>query len=156
MADEAKTETKTKGKDGEGKKKSPMMLILLLVVGLVGGVGVSKMMGGSSTPAVEPPPEPGEIATIEAININLADGHFLRISVGAQLTKKVPEKGEAWVKIEGPKVTDAMIKVFSGQKLDHVRSTEGREELIKELEELVVENTEKAVMKVYLGEYVSQ
>jgi flagellar protein FliL len=158
MADEEKTDTKTKSKakDGEAKKKSPMMLILLLVVGIVGGVVVSKMMGGSSAPVAEPPPEAGEIATIEPININLADGHFLRISVGAQLTKKVPEKAEAWVKVESPKVTDAMIKVFSGQPLEHVRSTEGREELVKELEELVMENTEKQVMKVYLGEYVSQ
>jgi flagellar FliL protein len=156
MADEEKSDTKTKKGDGETKKKSPMMLILLLVVGLVGGVGVSKMMSGGSGPAPEPPPEPGEIATIEAININLADKHFLRISVGAQLTKKVPEKGEAWVKVEGPKVADAMIKVFSGQKLEHVQSVEGREELMKELEELVIEHTEKQVMKVYLNEYVSQ
>lgn len=154
MSDETKSEAKSKD-DGK-KKKSPMSLILLLVVGLIGGVGVSKVMGGGSGPAVEPPPEPGEIATIEPININLADGHFLRIGVGAQLTKAVPEKAEAWVKVEGPKVSDAVIKVFSGKKMDVVRSTEGREELLKELEELVVEATEKQVMKMYLGEYVSQ
>jgi flagellar FliL protein len=153
MSEEKKSEAKEK--DG-AKKKSPMMLVLLLVVGLVGGVGVSKIMGGSSAPAVEPPPEPGEIANIEAININLADGHFLRIAVGAQLTKKVPEKAEAWVKVDGAKVRDAMIKVFSGKKMEAVRSTEGREEAIKELEELVTESTEKQVMKVYLSEYVSQ
>jgi flagellar FliL protein len=113
-------------------------------------------MGGGSGSAPEPPPEPGEVATIEAININLADGHFLRIGVGAQLTKAVPEKAEAWVKVEGPKVNDAIIKVFSGQDMAHVRSTTGREELLKELDELVSESTEKQVMKIYLAEYVSQ
>ena len=143
-------------KDSPAKKKSPVMLIMLLVVGLVGGVGVSKMMGGSSGPAVEPPPEAGEIANIEAININLADGHFLRIAVGAQLTKQVPEKAEAWVEIEGAKVRDALIKVFSGKEMADIRSTTGREELVRELEELVGEATEKQVMKVYLAEYVSQ
>ena len=151
MSDESKT---TKAKDE--KKKSPMMLIVLLVVGLLGGIGVSKVMFGGSSAAAEPPPEAGEIANIEAINVNLADGHFLRIAVGAQLTKKVPEKAEAWVKIEGAKVRDAMIKVFSGKDLATVRSTTGREELVHELDELVTESTEKAVMKVYLAEYVSQ
>jgi flagellar FliL protein len=150
MADEKTT------KDKGEKKKSPMMLIALLVIGLVGGIGVSKVMFGGSSAAAEPPPEAGEIANIEAINVNLADGHFLRIAVGAQLTKKVPEKAEAWVKIEGAKVRDAMIKVFSGKDMATVRSTTGREELIHELDELVVESTEKAVMKVYLAEYVSQ
>jgi flagellar FliL protein len=163
MSDDDKTEApakdsgkaKGKGKDGE-KKKSPMLLIMLLVLGLVGGIGVSKVMGGGGGPAVEPPPEPGEIANIEAININLAEGRFLRVAVGAQLTKKVPEKGEAWVKIEGAKVRDAMIRVFSGKTVAVIQSTEGREELVRELEELVVEATEKQVMKVYLAEYVSQ
>jgi flagellar protein FliL len=157
MSDDEKTEAKGKGKKGDGeKKKSPMMLVLLLVVGLVGGVGVSKMMGGGGAPAAEPPPEAGEIANIEAININLAGGRFLRVAVGAQLTKKVPEKGEAWVEIEGAKVRDAMIKVFSGKDIAVVQSSEGREEAVKELEELVIESTEKQVMKVYLAEYVSQ
>jgi flagellar FliL protein len=150
MSDETATTGKTE------KRKSPVMLIVLLVVGLLGGVGVSKVMGGGSGPAVEPPPEAGEIANIEAININLADGHFLRIAVGAQLTKKVPEKAEAWEKIEGAKVRDAVIKVFSGKDLTTVRSTVGRDELVRELDELVSESTEKQVMKVYLAEYVSQ
>jgi flagellar FliL protein len=113
-------------------------------------------MGGSSGPVVEPPPEAGEIANIEAININLADGRFLRVAVGAQLTKKVPEKAEVWVEVEGAKVRDAMITVFSGKKIAEIQSTEGRMEAVKELEELVVESTEKKVMKIYLGEYVSQ
>jgi flagellar protein FliL len=138
------------------KKKSPVMLIVLLVVGLLGGVGVSKMMGGSSGAAAEPPPEAGEIANIEAININLANGHFLRVAVGAQLTKAVPEKAEAWVKTEGAKVRDGLIKVFSGKDLASVQSTTGREELVREVEEAVSESTEKQVMKIYLAEYVSQ
>jgi flagellar FliL protein len=149
-------ETTPKAAKKVEKKRSPMMLIVLLVVGLAGGVGVSKVTGGGGAPAVEPPPEPGEIANIEAINVNLADGHFLRIAVGAQLTKKVPEKAEAWEKVEGAKVRDAMIKVFSGKEMSEVRSTSGREELVKELDELVTESTEKQVMKVYLAEYVSQ
>lgn len=149
MSDESKNKTVE-------KKRSPIMLIVLLVVGLAGGVGVSKVTGGGGTPAPEPPPEPGEIANIEAININLADGHFLRIAVGAQLTKAVPEKAEAWEKVEGAKVRDAVIKVFSGKEMSEVRSTSGREELVRELDELVTESTEKQVMKVYLAEYVSQ
>src|SRR3954452_3406350 len=114
MSDETPTPTAATAE----KKKSPIMLVLLLFVGLAGGVGVSKVMGGgSSGSAAEPPPEAGEVATIEPININLAGGHFLRIGVGAQLTKKVPEKAEAWVKVEGPKVNDGIITVFSGKEM---------------------------------------
>src|SRR5207249_4528808 len=115
------------GKDGE-KKKSPVMLIVLLVVGLAAGLGVAKFTGGSSAPAVDPPPEPGEVANIEPININLANGHFLRIGIGAQLTKKVTTKAKEWSTTEGAKVSDAIIKVFSGKDITAVQSTQGREE----------------------------
>ena len=139
------------------KKRSPVMLAALLFVGLAAGVGISKATGGSSTPpGGEPPPEPGEIAVIEPINVNLAGGHFLRIGVGAQLTKKVPDKGEAWVKVKGSKVADAIITVFSGRELAVVQSTQGRLEGVHELEKQVTESTEGEVMKIYLSEYVSQ
>jgi flagellar FliL protein len=158
MSDDESAKPKGKDKDGEKKKKSPLVLVLLLVAGLVGGVGVSKVMGGggSAAPVAEPPPEPGEVAIIEAININLAGGHFLRISVGAQLTKKVVLKGEVWAKSEGAKVSDATIDVFSGRKKEDLDTTEGRKEALGELKDRASEATEKEVMAIYLNEYVTQ
>jgi flagellar FliL protein len=156
MSDEEKV--KEKPKDGEKKKKkSPLMLILLLVAGLVGGVVVSKVMGGgSAAPVAEPPPEAGEVAIIEAININLAGGHFLRISIGAQLTKKVVLKAEVWAESEGAKVADATIDVFTGRTKEELDTTEGRKEAVTELKERVIEATEKEVMNVFLNEFVTQ
>jgi flagellar protein FliL len=156
MSDEDKAAPKGKEKDG-AKKKSPLMLILLLVAGLVGGIGVSKVMGGGSAgPVVEPKPEPGEVAVITAINVNLEGGHFLRVSIGAQLTKKVVLKGDVWAKSEGAKVSDATIDVFSGKTKAELDTTEGRKKALAELKDKASEATEKEVMDVYLNEFVTQ
>src|SRR4051794_1785544 len=112
-------------KKDEKKKKSPAMLIVLLVVGLVGGVGISKVMGGggagaSAGPTTTVAPEPGEVALVEAINVNLANGHFLRIGYGAQLSKTVKVKAEAWSKTESPKVNDIIIATFSERTVEEL------------------------------------
>jgi flagellar FliL protein len=156
MSDEA-----TPAKDKSTKEKkgvSPVLLVLLLLVGLGGGLGIAKVTGGSkgSGPAVEPPPEPGEVAVIESINVNLAGGHFLRIGVGAQLTKEVTAKPEEWAKTDGAIVRDVIVDVFSGQPMAELESAEGRKHAVETMTERSIEATEKEVMKIYLTEFVMQ
>jgi flagellar protein FliL len=160
MAENNEATGKTDKKAKKAKKgKSPLVLVILLLVGVVGGMAVSKMVLGGSAEAgteAEPPPEPGEVAAIDAININLADGHFLRIGVGAQLTKEVTVKPEAWAETEGTKVRDAIIEVFSGRDMTELSTAEGRKAAVHELTELAMERTEKQVMGIYLSEFVMQ
>jgi flagellar FliL protein len=158
MSDEDKSATDQSTKAKKDKKGvSPVVLVLLLLVGLGGGLGIAKVTGSkSSGPTVEPPPEPGEVAIIESINVNLAGGHFLRIGVGAQLTKEVTAKPEEWAKTDGAIVRDVIIDVFSGQEMAELNSSESRKHAVETMTERSIEATEKEVMKIYLTEFVMQ
>ncbi len=93
-----------------GKKKILMILVLVLVLG-----GGGYWMFRPKPPA---PPKPGEVVTLEAIQINLAGNHYLRIGIALQLTAKAKEA-------DGSKALDATIDEFSGR--DHGRG-DGPEE----------------------------
>jgi len=146
-------------KDEAAKKKSPVKLIVLLVVGVVGGIAFAKVTGGSSAnagPTTTAKPEPGEVAKVEAININLADGHYLRIAYGVQLSKKVTLKAEAWAKSDSSKVSDIVISEFSGMKVEELSTKEGREKAIHEIVDQATEKLDGEVIDVYLDEFVMQ
>ena len=67
----------------EKKGKSNLIPAVVLALGIAAG---GYFMGGSSSdaasadakPAVEKP-TPGEIATMDPLSVNLADGHFLKV-----------------------------------------------------------------------------
>ena len=150
--------------DAEGKKK-PLVPIVLVIVGLVVGVGVSKTVLASpakpaaagaegTTPVTK---KPGEIATIESMNVNLQGSHYLRVGVGVQLA--VGPVGEEWAKAEGAKVRDEVIAVFSGRPMEELDTTEGREAALAELttrltEEPAEGEPENVVIDVYLTDFV--
>ena len=144
---------------GKDKKKgiSQVVLVLLLLVGLGGGLAIAKVTGGGAASATsEPPPEPGGVAVIDSINVNLAGGHFLRVGVGAQLTTAVEAKPEEWAKTEGAIVRDVIIDVFSGENMAELQTPEGRKQHVDELRERAIEATDKQVMSIYLTEFVMQ
>jgi flagellar FliL protein len=146
-------------KDDPPKKKSPVKLIVLLAVGVIGGIAFAKVTGGGSAnagPTTTAKPEPGEVAKVEAININLADGHYLRIAYGVQLSKTVTVKAEAWAKSESSKMSDIIISEFSGKKLEELSTKEGREKAMHDVVEEASEKLEGEVIDVYLDEFVMQ
>ena len=66
--------------EGEAPEKSKKKLIIgIVVVLLVAGLGY-KFMGKSSggAAAAKPKPEAGAVVKLDAININLAGGHYLK------------------------------------------------------------------------------
>lgn len=150
---------------GAGKKKLPLVPIVLVIVGLVLGVGLAKtLLASPSTPAAAstegtPPStkKPGEIATIESMNVNLEGGHYLRIGIGVQLA--AGPVGEEWATAEGAKVRDVVIAVFSGRSMAELDTTEGREAALAELEGHLTEEPaegepENEVIDVYLTDFV--
>ena len=127
------------------------------VVGLGGGLGIAKVKGWDcEARTVEPPPEAGRDRRHRAINVNLADGHFLRIGRGRPADQRGAEKPEAWAKIEGAIVRDVIVDVFSGQ-VDGDRAVDRRaaRTRCRDQDERSIESTEKDVMKVYLTEFVA-
>lgn len=145
--------------DGEttrkrGRKKLVLLLVALLVVG--GGAAWYLLLGPGAAPTgeagehAEPAPEPGEVLTVDAVSINLAGGHYLRLGLALQLTAEVHEE------VSSARALDLAIALFSGRTVEEVASAEGRAALKEELRHQLEEAYEGEVMDVYLTDYVTQ
>jgi flagellar FliL protein len=94
-------------------------------------------------------PVPGEVMTLEPIQVNLADGHYLRIGIALQLSAEAHEA-------DGSKALDAVIELFSGaDNAELVRSGE-RQDYKARLEERLHEDYHGDVLEVYFTEFVTQ
>jgi flagellar FliL protein len=141
-AEKAPETTADDEKKKGGKKKIIIIAVALLLVG--GAVYWFFLKPAGPTP----PPEPGEIVTMDATQINLADDHYLRLGLALQLTTTAHE-------VDGSKALDAAIELFSGKKLEQIEGHKRvalKEKLVKELEHLYHGD----VMDVYFTEFVTQ
>ncbi len=141
------TAEKTSEKAGDEEKKGGKKKLIIIVVAvlLVGGAVYWFFLKPSGP---TPPPEPGEIVTMDATQINLADDHYLRLGIALQLTTTAHE-------VDGSKALDAAIELFSGKKLEQIEGHKRvalKEKLVKELDHLYHGD----VMDVYFTEFVTQ
>lgn len=125
------------------KSKSKLIVVVALVLVLAGGGYVMLGRGGSSAP------QPGEVVPLEAIQVNLEGGHYLRLGLALQLTTKAKEA-------DGSKALDLAIDVFSGRSVAELADPATRRKLKKELTKELTEAYEGEVMGVYLTEFVTQ
>ncbi|MDR7252828.1 flagellar FliL protein [Nocardioides sp. BE266] len=127
---------------GGGKKKL-IVIALVLVVGAAAGWWFFLKPSGPTEP------EPGEVMTLEPIQVNLADGHYLRVGIALQLSADAHEA-------DGSKALDATIDLFSGvDQADLVKAGQ-RQELKHELEKKLHEDYHGDVLEVYFTEFVTQ
>ena len=137
-------EETTDESSGGGKKK---VVAVLLVLVLAGVAGWWFMLRPASA---EEAPEPGEVVVLEAIQVNLADDHYLRIGIALQATAEVEEE------LDGSKALDATIELFTGRdKVDLARKPY-RDQLKKKLEHRLEEAYHGEVMGVYFTDFVTQ
>ena len=136
--------------EGEAPAKGGKKKLIMIVVGVL-------LLGGGAywfflkpAPTEEPKPEPGEVLTMEPIQINLAEGHYLKIGIALQLTTSVSHEPD------GSKALDLVIETFSGRSMHEVTKPKERErikeELVKELEHAYHGD----VMDVYFTDFVTQ
>ena len=125
-----------------GKKKLISMLVAVLAIG---GGGYWFFL----KPHPPAPPKPGEVVTLEPIQVNLASGHYLKIGIALQLTKKAKE-------VDGSKALDATIGLFSGREMASLTKPEQREKLKHRLEATLEKRYEGEVMDVYFTDFVTQ
>jgi flagellar FliL protein len=129
-------------KKGGGKKKLILVLVAVLAIGGAAYWFVLK-------PKPEPKPEPGEVVSLEPIQINLEGGHYLKIGVALQLTTTAHEA-------DGSKALDATIELFSGRSMDELTRHESRAKLKKELAKELEHDYHGDVMDVYFTDFVTQ
>jgi flagellar FliL protein len=148
--DEAKTTEETPAKGG---KKKLILIIAIAVVLLGGGAGGYLMFKPSSATA-EPAPTPGVVAVLDAITINLTDGHYLKLKMTLQATTDAAEAPD------GSKALDIAISEYSGRKMDELMSNTERDRTKKELIAKVVTaytvDKKKEVMDIYFTTFVIQ
>ncbi|HJQ06736.1 MAG TPA: flagellar basal body-associated FliL family protein [Nocardioides sp.] len=139
-------EAATASEDAQGSKKKLVIGIVVLLLA-VGGAGYWFFLKPSG-PAV---PKPGAVAPLDSIQVNLADGHYLRLGIALQLTT-----GAGKDPVDGSKALNAAIEVFSGLPVAEVNKRSQREKLRGELEKDLEKAYDGDVMDVYFTEFVTQ
>ena len=130
-------------KKGGGKKKVILLLVAMLVVG--GGAYWFLLKPAEAKEA----PKPGEVVSLEPIQVNLAAGHYLKIGIALQLTAEAHEA-------DGSKALDATIELFSNKSMEELTRPDSRAKLKKELEKELKERYHGEVMGVYFTDFVTQ
>lgn len=138
------------------KKKGKGLMIALIVLGTILVAGalafwffVRPMLNADAEEQGPPEPVPGAVQTVESMNINLADGHFLRIGFAIQLSTEAEE-------VEPARILDRTIAQYSGRKLSEVLDPAAREELKDQLKDQLNLLYEDQVLDVWLTDYVAQ
>ncbi|WP_330186432.1 flagellar basal body-associated FliL family protein [Dactylosporangium sp. AC04546] len=153
MAKDDKTdEAPTKG----GGKKKLIMIIAVVLAALIGGGAGGYLMFKPNSAAAEnePEPTPGAVVVLDAITINLADGHYLKLKLSLQATTDAAEEPD------GSKALDIAIDLYSNRDMAELMSNGEREKTKTELTEKIVkaytEDKKKLIMGVYFTTFVIQ
>jgi flagellar FliL protein len=131
-------ETAKKG----GKKK---LLIILVAVLAIGGGAYWFVL----KPHPKSAPQPGEVVTLEPIQVNLAQGHYLKIGIALQLVKGAKE-------VDGSKALDATIDLFSGRPMEQLTKPGQRQKLKTQLSHTLEKRYDGEVMGAYWTDFVTQ
>ncbi|HKS99854.1 MAG TPA: flagellar basal body-associated FliL family protein [Rugosimonospora sp.] len=149
------SDKKEADKDGQEPKKSKkLLLIIVAVVALViaGAGGYMMFAGGSSKGAkpAKPKPVPGTVLALDALTVNLAGGHYLKVKLALQLTASADPK------TDGSQALDLAITEFSDLPMSDLSSETGREKVKAALLEKVGAAYEDKVMDIYFTQFVMQ
>lgn len=130
---------------GGGRRK---LLVAVLVLALMSGAGWWFLLrpGGGAEKA----PEPGAVLKLDAIQVNLADDHYLKLGIALQARKDAHEE------LDGSEALDQAIDLFSGRSTGDLARRGFRDRLKKELEHRLDEAYEGEVIGVYFTEFVTQ
>lgn len=128
-----------------GKKVILLMLVALLVAG---GAAAYLLLGGSGKGAAKP--QPGAVLKLDPINLNLQEGHYLKLGLALQLTKDAGETPD------GSKALDIAIMTFSNRSMAELGSKTAREKAKAGLVKALHDAYDGTVMDVYFTEFVMQ
>jgi flagellar FliL protein len=122
------------------------LVVGAIALAVVGAIGYWALLKPSSQ---VPKPKPGEVMALEPVQVNLAEGHFLKIGIALQLTEETAE-------VDGSKALDATIAQFSGTTVGELSKGARRQALKAQLERKVVRLYDDEVMGIYFVDFVTQ
>lgn len=132
------------------RKRGRLLLILAVVVALGLGAAAYLVLGAGKAEAGPAQPEAGAVLRLDPINVNLAEGHYLKLGLALQLTKDAEETPD------GARALDLAIDTFSNRAMSELGSNEARTSIKAELLERIQTAYDDTVMDVYLTEFVMQ
>ncbi|WP_147794763.1 flagellar basal body-associated protein FliL [Cellulomonas sp. Y8] len=131
-------------------KRSRRTLVLVAILVAVAGVAWYLLRGNAASEAEPAEVELGTVQAVEPISINLANGRYLRLGLGLQLTAEVAED------VDTVKALDLAIALFSQRSIDELNTPEGRDALKNQLATQLTEVYEGEVVDVYFSNFVYQ
>jgi len=145
------------GEDGAKKSKKKLLLVLPLVLLLAGGAVwffLLRGSGGEGAAAKKEEPKPGAVVALDSVNINLADGHYLKLKLALQASADVAEAPD------GSKAQGIAGDQLTGMGMAELQTAKGRQHAQEKLTEAIVkaytEEDTETVIDVYYPEFVSQ
>ena len=149
--------SKTDAAAEAGPKKKSKKLVMILAVLLLGGAGgggyfMMKPASAEADAKVEAEkPEKGVVIVLDAVTVNLADGHYLKMKFSLQATAEAGEE-----EMDGSQALDLAITQYTDLKVGELSSPAGRAKVKKELLEKIAEAYEDKIMDIYFTEFVMQ
>ena len=164
-------------KKGDGEEKAPGGKKKLIIIGALAAVLLAGGAGGgvflltkddtAAASAEEAHVElvPGEVTTLDAISLNLADGHYLKIGVALQAVEAEAGGHGGSAGPDGSKALDLTIGEFSGLSMADLSNAEQRQHYQDELEHKIIEAykekdeegvAHEVVMGIYFTQFVMQ
>ena len=141
----------------KSKKKLMIIVIALVVVLAGGGAGAFFMLKGDSAEAAEEekPVKGAVVAMEDALTINLADGHYLKLQFALQQTADAGSES-----VDPSEALNLAIDEYTGKTVAELSTEKGREAVKEELLGKVVkaytEEGKKMVMDIYYTQFVTQ
>jgi flagellar FliL protein len=140
------------------KKKSKKLLIIIIAAVVVlggGGAGAFFMLKGSSASAA-PAPVKGIVTPLtDALTINLADGHYLKLNFSIQETADAGTTA-----VDTAEAINAAINIYTGMTEAELSTEKGRDaakaELLAECKKAYNTKDLMSVMDIYYTAFVTQ
>ncbi len=148
-------ETKEVPAEAPKKSNKMLMIIVLAVVVMVGGgAGAFFALKGNGSSA-QAAPKKGVVTPIaNSLTINLADGHYLKLSFSLQQTADAAEA------VDTSEAIELAIDAYTGKTIAVLGADKSREELKTELLNKIVTaytvDGTKEVMGIYYTSFVTQ
>lgn len=140
------------------KKSKKLLIIIVAAVVLLGGAGGAFFMlkGGSKADAAPKAPVKGVVVTMnDAMTINLADSHYLKLAFTMQLTA---DAGTA--SIDNSEARDLAIQQYTGMNIADLSTDKQLEmskaNLLAAVEKAYKEDKTQIVMDLYYTSFVTQ
>lgn len=170
MGKKNKDEDATEEGGGKGKGKSKLLIIGVLCIALAGAGFVlgGKLGGDPAAPAATVPFEPTvrHIIELDAVNVNLAQGHYLRIKIAIGADNEPPGPGEEIVEpkegeeseytLKTAPAADLVLTTFAGRTMQELNTPAGREKGRTDLLAGLKEYYGDHIVSVMFTEFVMQ